>query len=342
MMQLPAAQPDPPPLEEACGDDPGSVCSWVFNNTGENEVLAKIADWFATVPLKILLILVVAWLASRFARQLIRRGTYRMVAPELRLPSAGIRRLRWKQMSDAMDALVTNPRRHSRAGAISTVAGSTTTVIIWAVASMVILGELSIHLGPVMASAGIAGVALGFGAQSLVKDCIAGLFMLIEDQFGIGDVIDLGEATGTVEKVSLRATVLRGIDGTVWHVPNGEVQRVGNMSQHWSVAVVDVTVAYDADLERVHTVIHDAAAQVCESEEFAASVLEAPEVLGVEALVADGVTIRLLVKTTPGVQWKLQRALRQTIKEHLDRYGIRIPFPQRTVWMHAEQAQRQE
>ena len=125
---------------------------------------------------------------------------------------------------------------------------STATVLIWVIALFLVLGELGIDLAPLIAGAGIAGVALGFGAQNVVKDCLAGLFMLIEDQYGIGDVVDLGEAAGTVERITLRTTVLRGLDGTVWHVPNGEVVRVGNQSQLWSVAVVDVAVAYDADI----------------------------------------------------------------------------------------------
>lgn len=320
-----------PGLVDACGDAPGAFCEWVWDRT-HNEDLATFADWFVVRPMTVVLIIVAALIVSWVARRLIRRSAYRLVAPDPRLAAAR-RRIKMKQVPDAMDALVTDPRRHARATSISTVAASTTTVIIWTIAGIMVLGELGVELGPVIASAGIAGVALGFGAQTLVKDCIAGLFMLIEDQFGIGDVVDLGEATGVVEEVSLRATVLRGIDGTVWHVPNGEVTRVGNMSQLWSVAVVDVNVAYDADVERVHAVIHEAADAVCTAEEFAASVLEPPEVLGVEAFAPDGMTVRLLVKTTPGTQWALQRALRQRIKEHLAESGIQIPFPQRTVWM---------
>ena len=119
------------------------------------------------------------------------------------------------------------------------------------------LGELGINLAPLIAGAGIAGIAIGFGAQNLVKDCVSGLFMLIEDQYGIGDVVDLGVATGAVERITLRTTVLRGQDGTVWHVPNGEIRRVGNRSKLWSVAVLDVVVAYDADLEATREVVHD-------------------------------------------------------------------------------------
>jgi small conductance mechanosensitive channel len=211
-------------------------------------------------------------------------------------------------------------------------------VIIWTIAILIIIGEVGIDLGPLLAGAGIAGVALGFGAQTLVKDCISGLFMLIEDQYGIGDVIDLGEATGVVEHLSLRTTVLRGVDGTVWHVPNGVVQRVGNLSQLWSVALVDVDVAYETDLERARDVLERAASAVCEREEHADKIVEAPKVLGVEALAADGITLRVIVRVEPGAQWDIQRAIREEVKRVFDAEGIEIPFPQRTVWMRADGA----
>ena len=161
--------------------------------------------------------------------------------------------------------------------------GSTVAVIIWVIALITVLGEIGIDLGPLIAGAGIAGVALGFGAQSIVKDFLAGLFVLIEDQYGLGDVVDLGEASGTVQEISLRATVLRAQDGTVWHVPNGEVVRVGNRSQVWSAAVVDVTVAYSSDLVEAQNVILRTASEVCASDPWKDQVLEPPDLLGVEA-----------------------------------------------------------
>ncbi len=168
-------------------------------------------------------------------------------------------------------------------------------------------------------------MALGFGAQNLVKDCVSGLFMLIEDQYGIGDSVDLGVAIGSVERVTLRTTVLRGLDGTVWHVPNGEIRRVGNQSKLWSVAVLDVVVAYHADLEAARDVVAATATEVCESEEFAGDVLEAPYIIGLESVGADGMTLRLLVKTGPGAQFRLQRALREAVKLAIDRAGVLVP-----------------
>jgi small-conductance mechanosensitive channel len=323
-----------PQQSNACYDQSGSFCRWVYDRTGENESWANLANWFVDKPIRVLFVLLIAWIASLLARRWVRRLVTRLVSPDEtrsdRLKKIGI------SLPSAFGTTIRDPRRESRAVSISAVLTSTIVVAIWTVAFLTILGIVGIELGPLVAGAGIAGIALGFGAQSLVKDFLAGLFMLVEDQYGIGDVVDLGEASGVVEEFSLRTTVLRGIDGTVWHVPNGVVARVGNRSQLWSVAVLDVDVAYDTDLVRARDLLHQAASAVCESDEFADNVIEPPTVLGVESLGADGVTIRLTVRVQPGTQWELQRALRQHVKAVYDEANIEIPFPQRTVWMRAE------
>lgn len=328
-------------LTAACGADPKLVCETVFDLTGDNETAARIADWLIDRPLSILLILIIAWILTRVAKRALTRLVRRLVAPDRdavrrRLKSLGVDRpeLLIAEDPDDADALARlAAQRASRAASISSVLANTAMIAIWTIAFIMILGELGLNLGPMIAGAGIAGVALGFGAQSLVKDFISGLFMLMEDQFGIGDIVDLGEAVGEVEEVALRTTVLRGIDGTVWHVPNGEIRRVGNKSQHWSTALVDVDVAYDADIESVRSVVKATAIEVCTSDEWSGDVLEEPEVLGVETLGADGVTIRMVAKTAPGAQWALQRALREALKSAFDDAGIEIPFPQRTLWL---------
>ncbi|MEY2974601.1 MAG: hypothetical protein RIR49_1021 [Actinomycetota bacterium] len=331
---------DPDRLADACGDAPSSLCRWVYEATDGNETLAAMADWAVDRPLRILVVLLLAWVIARVARRLVRRIVRQVVAPDpqaalarldrLGIPGTGI-------IEERPDDPVAEARRHARALSISNVLGSTIGVAIWTIAGITALGIVGIELGPLIAGAGIAGVALGFGAQSLVRDCIAGLFMLMEDQYGIGDVVDLGEAVGTVERITLRATVLRSLNGTVWHVPNGEVRRVGNLSQLWSVAVVDVDVAYDTDIATARRLIEDAARAVCAREEFAGSVIEEPTVLGVEALGADGITIRLTVKVEPGTQWALQRTIREELKRALDGAGVEIPFPQRTLWIRGDQ-----
>ncbi len=326
----------PSSLADSCGPDPTFVCERFYDLTEGNETATEVLDWLFGRPLSILFILFIAWVATIIARRYVRRLVKRLVAPDR---AATARRLRILG-GDRAEALMAepDPRRNSRANSISTVVGSTLTVVIWSVAIILIIGELGFDLGPFIAGAGIAGVALGFGAQSLVKDCIAGLFMLVEDQYGIGDIVDLGEATGQVEEVTLRTTVLRGLDGTVWHVPNGEVQRVGNKSQLWSVAVVDVDVAYDSDLVQTRELMLSTASEVCGLDEWSDDVLEEPAVLGVEALAADGITMRMIVKTTPGSQWALQRTLREALKLSFDGAGIEIPFPQRTIWHRDESA----
>lgn len=318
---------------DACWDQDGSLCRWVYERTDGNATLANLSDWFVDKPFRIVVIVVVASIATWITRRWIRRIVAGMVAPKVppveRLERLGI---------DVPDKFEPQPsvRREARAHSVSVLLTSTLVATIWVIAVLMILGVVGVDLAPLIAGAGVAGVALGFGAQTLVRDFISGLFMMLEDQYGIGDVVDLGEATGVVEDVSLRTTVLRGLDGTVWHVPNGVVERVGNQSQLWSVAVVDVDVAYDADLAASKSVLLEAANDVCDDEEFADKIYERPQVLGVEALAADGITMRLIIRVQPGSQWMIQRAVRERLKAKFDAAGIEIPFPQRTVWMRAD------
>jgi moderate conductance mechanosensitive channel len=321
-MLVAAPPPADPGLTDACGEDPGAVCEAVWESTG-NDFLAGAADWFIGRPLSILIITVVAWIAARLVRRAVRKAVYRLVSADRDAAARALQRVGLPTTTTVDD-----PRRTARATSISTVVASTVTVAIWSIAGMLILGELGIDLAPLIAGAGIAGIAIGFGAQNLVKDCVSGLFMLIEDQYGIGDVVDLGVATGVVDRISLRTTVLRGDDGTVWHVPNGEIRRVGNRSKLWSVAMLDVVVAYDSDLATVKRVVQETATAVCESEDFAGDVLEAPELLGVESAGGAGLTVRLMVKTATGAAPRLQRALREAIKEGLDRAGVHVPAAQ--------------
>lgn len=325
----------PTAVADSCGDDPTFLCERLYDLTDGDENLTELLDWLLGRPIAIIFIIVVSWILTVIARRYVRRIVKRIIAPDR---DAAARRLRRIGVDNPEKLMGTepDPRRTSRATSISNVVGSTLAVLIWTVAIILIIGELGFDLGPFIAGAGIAGIALGFGAQSLVKDCIAGLFMLIEDQYGIGDIVDLGEAIGEVEEVTLRTTVLRGLDGTVWHVPNGEVQRVGNKSQLWSVALVDVDVAYDTDLDHTRELMLATANEVCGSEAWADDVLDEPVVLGVETLGADGITMRMIVTTTPGSQWALQRRLREALKATFDGAGIEIPFPQRTLWLRTQ------
>ena len=182
-----------------------------------------------------------------------------------------------------------------------------------------------------------AGIALGFGAQSIVRDFLSGFFMLVEDQFAVGDIIDVGEASGVVENISLRTTQVRDINGTLWYVPNGEIHRVANKSQQWARAVLDIEVAYDTDIENASRVIKEVADQVWHEHAANATIIEEPEIWGVEMFGESSIAIRLVCKVEPGEQWMTSRVIRRRVKEAFDREGIEIPFPQRVVWTRSEE-----
>jgi moderate conductance mechanosensitive channel len=307
----------PPP----CVGDPSTFCYQVFQAT-HNAWLAGSANWLLTKPLKILMIVVIAFAARLLIKRLINRVTT--------LPRSGgklpalLRPLRERAPEVLGTAVI--ERRRQRAQTIGSVLKSMATFLVYGLAFILVLGELGINLGPIIASAGIIGVAIGFGAQNLVKDFLSGIFMMVEDQYGVGDVVDVGEATGTVEAVGLRITTLRDLKGTVWYVRNGEVLRVGNSSQGFAVAVVDVPLGYTADVERASTVLMQAASTATESEALKANVLEPPEMLGVESVTAEGIQLRLTVKVRPGKQWAVQRALRGQLLAALEEAGFEPPL----------------
>jgi small-conductance mechanosensitive channel len=312
------AVPDTTP--DACGPDGVGICEWVYDTTGGNETIAKAADWLIGRPLLIVAVVVGAWVLRVVARWLIRRGVRRMMVPPAAVQK-GMIALGAPEL-DSVEQEIDQARRFARAESIGRALAGVAAALIWASAAVTILSIIGFELGPLIAGAGIVGVAVGFGAQSLVRDGLNGVFILIEDQYGIGDFVDLGAASGTVEEVSLRTTILRGGDGTVWHVPNGEIRRVGNLSQMWSMAVLDVQVARDADIDLARRLLGQVATELFEDPAWSGDVLAAPQVLGVEAVEADSITLRLHVKTTPGRQWAVQRELRERIKPVVDQAGI--------------------
>ena len=296
-------------------------------------------DWgdrLVVTPAKILLILVLAWLVSSVARKAVDRFTRRM-----RGEIVEGRVLKWRSAKVAdtspdgtqvVTPAVATLRAAQRAETIGTLLKSVITLVVWSFGLLMVLSEVGLDVGPLVAGAGFVGIALGFGAQNLVRDFLSGIFMLVEDQYGVGDVIDAGEAAGTVEAVSLRTTRLRDIHGVVWHIPNGQIQRIGNKSQGWSRALLDISVAYSTDLDQVREVIETCGASLRREESWAVDMLDDPEVWGVEDLGPDGVIIRLSVTTRPAAQWRVARELRGRLKLALEAAGIEIPFPQRVVW----------
>jgi moderate conductance mechanosensitive channel len=311
-----------------------TLCDWVFHRT-ESSRLANLTDWLIGLPLAILglvgLALVLRFVFHRLVDRLV-AGAEGGVLPA-RVSRFG-RRGRPEQQTHTQELrdLAAATRRVQRAKTMGDLLKSVITGVLVAIFGTMILSQVGVNIAPIIASAGILGIALGFGAQSLVKDFLSGVFMIFEDQFGVGDVVDVGEATGTIEAVSLRVTRLRDLEGTVWYVPNGEILRVGNKSQNWSRAVVDVGVGYDEDLARAKRVLSDVAHDLWEDDDYRSVIIEEPEVTGVEAMTPDAITLRVLVKTAPMEQWAIARELRQRIKARFDHEGIEMPFPQRVLW----------
>lgn len=200
-------------------------------------------------------------------------------------------------------------------------------VLIFLIAIMMILGELGIQLGPLLATAGIGALAIGFGAQSLVKDLISGFFIILENQYRIGDVIKIGSVSGLVEQFSLRRTVLRDLEGIVHTIPNGEIKIVSNLSKEWSRCVIDVEVSYYEDIDKVIDVLIEIGKELQNEEPYKTFILEPLQILGVERFGESGIIIRMMIKTLPLKQWEIGRELRKRIKKGFDEKGIQIPFP---------------
>ena len=334
-------------LNEACGTDPDWLCRKVFDWT-DNSDLAGVATWLVDRPVKVAVIALLALIIRRVVHRAIdglidrlmsERSSEQREAVEAAEAAAGT--LRRDLLTEKLASLRERTERaRQRAKTLGVLFKSIASAVSGVVTIMMLLGEFDINLGPLIAGAGIVGVAIGFGSQALVGDLLSGIFMLIEDQYGVGDVIDAGDATGTVESVGLRTTRIRDVRGTLWHIPNGEIRRVGNMSQVWARAILDIDVAYDTDLDLAMETIKTVADELWEEQIEDATIVEEPVISGVQNFGADAVTIRLSVRTEPSEQWSTGRVLRKRIKEAFDEAGIEIPFPQRTVWLKSEADQK--
>ncbi|GAA3438943.1 mechanosensitive ion channel family protein [Kutzneria kofuensis] len=230
-----------------------------------------------------------------------------------------------KERAQQLPAPQRSERRRQRAMTIGSVLKSLTTLLTYGIAFLTILTQLGFNITPIIASAGVLGVAIGFGAQSLVRDFLSGVFMMLEDQYGVGDVIDAGQASGTVEAVGLRVTTLRDVNGTVWYVRNGEIVRIGNSSQGFAVAVVDVPLNH-GNVDDALAVLGETAEAAVQEAPLADDVMDAPQVLGIEKVTPEGLTLRLTVKVRPGRQWATQRALRARVMAAFVAAGIEPPF----------------
>ncbi|MET8571618.1 mechanosensitive ion channel family protein [Streptomyces sp. NPDC004783] len=285
------------------------------------------------VPLRIALIVVVLLVVRAVAKRAITRVVQRVLEP-----SAGEAERSRPRRGPAVlhrDRSRARQRREQRARTIGSVLSSAVTIVLFMVGVAMVLDQVGIALGPLLASAGVVGLAIGFGAQSLVADYLSGLLIMIEDQYGVGDSVDLGEAVGEVEHVGLRLTHVRDLNGGLWHIRNGEIMRVRNDSQEWARAVLDIAVTYDANLDTVYRVLEDAGRKLREDPDFTDLLLEDVAVWGVQSLDPDGVVVRVAVRTVPLQQWGVTRELRRRVKDALDEAGIDIPFA-RNVWVRGD------
>jgi small conductance mechanosensitive channel len=266
-------------------------------------------SWFDNNGVKVIAIVVVAIVVSIVTRFLVRRFR---------------RKLEGKPS-------LTQELNLQRATTLAHALSTAVVVIIWATAVLLVLGTLDVPLAPFLASAGVAGVALGFGAQSLVKDTLSGFFILLENQFGVGDVMEVqttaGPVSGKVEDLTLRVTTLRAFDGTLHVVPNGNIVVVSNKSKGWARAIVDVRVAYGEDVERVREVLEELFEEIRKDTVLKEWIMEGPSILGVESLADYALVVRVVADTRPSKRWDAERRLRERITRRLSERGIRVPFP---------------
>jgi moderate conductance mechanosensitive channel len=293
------------------------LCRWTWDLT--EQVWLSEASEMALVPMRVLLIvalaLVARWLVRRAINRLVRRTAGGEVPTILRPLPERVR-------NTVQEVASIRPARlRQRAEAIGSVLRGAATAIVFVIAALLVLSEFSINLAPLIAGAGIVGVALGFGAQSLVKDLLAGLFMLMEDQYGVGDVVDVGEASGVVEAVGLRITTLRDLQGVFWYVPNGEIRRVGNRSQGSAVVVVDTPIGFAPVTEAVEA-LRNGAQRLADDPALQDELVAPPELLGVERVTVEGAVVRTTVKTAPEAQWRVGRELRRYQTEALEEAGL--------------------
>ena len=319
-----AVTPDPSPVETSLLDEGAKAAA---------DGWTKFWEWFTDWPLHVLIILVIGVVVLVLLRRVIAHVTERIAtgagttttedAPTWR---RYLQRTPFVEDAIAMANPLASQRRAQRARTVGSVLRSTANIVVGTLVALMILSELDVQVGPLIASAGVVGIALGFGAQSLVKDFISGVFLLVEDQFGVGDTVDLGSgAVGTVEEVQLRVTQVRAFDGTLWYVRNGEILRAGNMTQQWSRAVAEVRVPVDTDVDVVRAALGRAADAVQADPELSPLLLEAPSVRGVDAVNDITMSFTLHAQTRPGDQWEVSRELRRRAQAELRAAGVLVP-----------------
>ena len=363
-------------LIDACGsiEERRFTCEWVYSWTN-SESWASVSDWMIDHSSRVALILVLAWLTSHVAKRAIVRLTVGVSKPVVgvrkslefsrdkfskphRSVARIIRNRRERKSGESsvtddsgrgrrqsgrahrvQDPLLMRARERAlaRAETLGRVLRSLALATIWSLAIILVLGEIGVNLGPLIAGAGIAGIALGFGAQSVVKDFLSGLFMLMEDNYGVGDMVDFGGVMGNVIDVTLRSTSFKDRNGVVWHVPNGQIEKIGNFSQLGLRARLNIPIAYNTDLRLAIKVTNRVGQEMWRLDACKGKLAEPPSVSGIQDLDLEAVIIRVIVETLPGLPWRdkrtMERMFRLRLKEAYDEAGIEIPFPQRDLWI---------
>ncbi|MBM4637474.1 mechanosensitive ion channel [Rhodococcus hoagii] len=285
------------------------------------ELTDSARTWLIERPIEIAVYIVIALVLRFVLHRVVDRATRERPGGEPGL----LRPLRERLPAGTRDSVAAQ-RRAQRARTIGSVLKSGVSIVTLTWCVLQILTVFSVNVAPLVASAGVVGVALGFGAQNLVRDFLTGMFMLLEDQYGVGDIIDVGEASGTVETVGLRVTTIRDLNGTLWYCRNGEIARIGNMSQGHAVAVIDLPIAPGAAVPRATEVALTAAIEASEDEAIADAVLERPQMLGVNGVTAESVMLRLTARVKPGQQWAVQRYITQAVLAAFDEHDIAAPL----------------
>ncbi len=301
----------PATLTGSCGHDPGMACRLTWDLTHSANAAQVVRVYLAgpvSQGLRILFVILVALVVRALAHRVINRLTERAATVE-----------------------AASDRREQRSRALGSILRSGVSILVFGIATVTVLGDLGFNLTPLLLSTTVLGVALGFGAQNLVRDYLAGILMLVEDHYGVGDTIHAKDATGTVEAMTLLTTRMRDVNGVVWHIRNGTIESVGNESQGWSRAVIDYPVPYEEDLTRIRTLMEQAAAGMFREPRWGELMIEQPEVWGAQELSSKEVTMRIVAKTAPMRQWEVARELRSRVKGALDAAGVPPAGPDTVV-----------
>lgn len=276
-------------------------------------MLENLTDWLMTHGIRVVFIIAIAWLLKILSKKVINRLTHAAsISDRISMTDAELKRM----------------------GTIARLFNWTFNIFIILIAAMMVLKEFNVDIAPILAGAGILGVAVGFGGQYLVRDIITGFFIIFENQYRIGDVISIGGISGTVEDITLRVTTLRDMSGTVHHIPHGEIKTVSNMTKQFSKINMNIGVSYNANLDHVKEVVNTVGKQLAEDKSWKKSITEAPGFLRVESFDDSAVIIKIVGVTIPSKQWEVAGELRKRLKDAFDAEGIEFPFPQQVVHLY--------